>query len=220
METNLQTVSNQAGLSEIEKIFYENFTKRQDSNNDFLLRLLMIVGTVVAGYAYLLFKIDSIEVDKRTMFILLIFIEILLMIYFKIIYDEGYAFRRDQIVVFRILRKHGLISTTEDDDRNPNIVFTYNFNPLKKHRITNSKFVKNNCMVFFLMPAFHNTLSGSIILLQITVYASFCFTFFDSFYIYLLLVLFLINCYVDIKIVLRKNDWLKNLYLKAHKANE
>ena len=41
-------------LSEIERIFFENFTKRQDSNNDFLLRLLLIVGSVIAGYAYLL----------------------------------------------------------------------------------------------------------------------------------------------------------------------
>lgn len=54
MESNRPTVHRYLELTEIKKIFCENFTGRQDSNNDFLLRLLVVVGTVIASYASLL----------------------------------------------------------------------------------------------------------------------------------------------------------------------
>lgn len=207
-------------LNEIEKIFYENFTKRQDSNNDFLLRLLIIVGSVIAGYAYLLFKIDAVDVDKDTMFFIVVFTEILLMIYFKIIYDDGFAFRRDQLVVFRILRKHGLISEKEEDDSNHNIIFTYYYNPLKKHDYTNEKVKKKSRKLFFLMPAFHNTLASSILVIQLTVYLSFCMRFNDLNYTYVLVTMLIANVFIDLYIVDRKRKWLEELYKSAFEANK
>jgi len=53
MESNRPTVHQYLELTEIKKIFCENFTRQQESNNDFLSRLLIVVGTVIAGYAYL-----------------------------------------------------------------------------------------------------------------------------------------------------------------------
>ncbi|MFA6589411.1 MAG: hypothetical protein WCS66_03600, partial [Bacteroidales bacterium] len=110
--------NNQMELSELEKIFFENFTKKQHNNNDYLLRLLLVIGSLIVAYGYLILKIDEANFNVTVIFFMLIVVEIFLSIYFKIIYDEGFAFRRDQIVVYRILKRHGLVSVSEENDKN------------------------------------------------------------------------------------------------------
>lgn len=219
MKLDTSTKSNQTEITEIERIFFENFTKRQESNNDFLLRLLLIVGSVIAGYAYLLLNIDLVKVDETTMLFMMIFTEILLVIYFKIIYDEGFAFRRDQLVVFRILKKYGLIAESESGDRDPNKVFPFYYHPLKKFSYTNSGLRIKQKVQLFLMPAFHNTLAASMFVMQVTVYLSFYVKFKDSYSWRWPVAFIVINCCIIFSIVLRKNVWLKKLYQKAYEAN-
>lgn len=206
-------------MSDIERIFFENFTKRQDSNNDFLLRLLLIVGSVIAGYAYLLLNLDVFKADPYVVMFMVLFTEILLMIYFKIIYDEGYAFRRDQLVVYRILKKHHLIAENEKENADPSKIFPHYFNPLKKFDTSGEKLKKKNNMQLFLMPAFHNTLAAAILVMQITVYVSFYVKFRDIYAWYWLLVLAGMNVSVCAGIVYRKNIWLERLYKIAVKAD-
>jgi len=218
MNSSPKSKSSQSTISDIERIFFENFTKRQESNNDFLLRLLLIVGSVIAGYAYLLLNIDVVKADKYVVMFMVLFTEILLMIYFKIIYDEGFAFRRDQLVVFRILKRHGLIAECEGEDCDINKIFPYYYNPFKKFDYT-SKLKRKKRWQFFLMPAFHNTLASSILVMQITVYGSFYVKFMDTYAWYWLVALVSLNFFICIRIVLRKNKWLVELYQKALVAN-
>ena len=150
---------------------------------------------------------------------MVLFTEILLMIYFKIIYDEGFAFRRDQLVVFRILKKHRLIAESEKEDADLNKIFPHYFNPLKKFDCTGEKLARKNRKQFFLMPAFHNTLAAAILVMQITVYISFYVKFQDSYAWYWLPALAILNLSLCTSIVIRKNKWLEELYFKAHKAN-
>lgn len=218
MNSSQKSKSSQTTLSDIERIFFENFTKRQESNNDFLLRLLLIVGSVIAGYAYLLLNIDVVKADKYVVMFMVLFTEILLMIYFKIIYDEGFAFRRDQLVVFRILKRHGLIAECESEDCDINKIFPYYYHPLKKFDYA-GKLKRKKRRQFFLMPAFHNTLASSILVMQITVYGSFYVKFMNTYSWYWLVALISLNFFICIRIVLRKNKWLEELYQKAFVAN-
>ena len=214
------TKKNPEPLSDIERIFFENFAKRQESNNDFLLRLLLIVGSVIAGYAYLLLNINVVNADKNVVMFMVLFTEILLLIYFKIIYDEGFAFRRDQLVVFRILRKQRLIAETKEEDADLSKVFPHYFNPLKKFDNSGKKIRKKNRSQIFLMPAFHNTLAAAIMVMQITVYVSFFVKFKEVFAWYWLVALVALNLFICASIVQRKNKWLVNLYRMALEAEK
>lgn len=205
-------------ISDLEKIFFEHFTKRQDSNNDFLLRLLLIVGSVIAGYGYLLLKFEMEKYDKIVIFFMLIFTEILLMIYFKIIYDEGFAFRRDQIVVYRILKKYGYIAESEKEDSQKDKVFTFYYHPLRKFECINGKLKTKKKHVIFWMPAFHNTLAAAIFLIHLLVYCSFYIKIRDYKFWIFLSILVLITSSISIIIVKRKHSWLKELYLKEFEA--
>jgi hypothetical protein len=220
MNNNQKDKNTQNDLSDLEKVFFEHFTKRQESNNDFLLRLLLIVGSVIAGYGYLLLKIEMEKYDKAVILFMLIFTEILLMIYFKIIFDEGYAFRRDQIVVLRILKKYGLISETIGDDSDKNKVFTFYYNPLKKFEYINGKLRTKQKGIIFWLPAFHNTLAASIFIIHLLVYGSFFIKIRDHYFWLLLLILAFITSSISLNIVIRKHSWLKKIYIQEFKANE
>ncbi len=47
MDESLNGKKSPGELSELEKMFFENFTKKQESGNDFLLRLLLLIGSVI-----------------------------------------------------------------------------------------------------------------------------------------------------------------------------
>ena len=201
-----------AEISTMEAIFYEQFTKNQSSNNEFLLRLLLIIGSVIAGYGYVLLKIEAKDYDEKIVFFMLLFTEVLLSIYFKVIYDEGYAFRRDQVVVFRMLKKYGLIAETDETIHEISRPFFPSYNPLKNFRLVNGKIVKNKRHYYFWMPAFHNTLSVATLILQLLLYSSFIVVFSKSttcFFVYPLITLTLITSSL---IVRRKHKWLKKIY--------
>lgn len=214
----MKSINNHSELSELEKIFFEHFAKKQDNNNDFLLRLLLIIGSLIGGYGYLLLKIDVAKYDDIVIFFMLIIVEIFLSIYFKIIYDEGFAFRRDQIVVCRILKKHGLISELKEDDKKKNIIFPYYFNILKKFRFTNGTLTTIKKGEIFLMPAFHNTLAGAIISLQTLLYISFYLKT-HKYLLWLIITFSLLTLYCTINTVVRKHKWLMKLYLDEFEAN-
>lgn len=207
----------QTELSELEKIFFENFTKKQHNNNDYLLRLLLVIGSLIVGYGYLLLKIDEANCEKEVVFFMLIVVEIFLSIYFKIIYDEGFAFRRDQIVVYRILKKHGLVSASEENDKNTIYSFPYYYNVLKKFNYIDRKLkTKNKCEIF-LMPAFHNTLAGAILSLQILLLLSFLITYCDKWW--WIIPPFIAIIIISFTTYFRKNKCLKNLYIDEFEHN-
>jgi len=210
---------NHKELSELEKIFFEHFAKKQDNNNDFLLRLLLIISSLIGAYGYLLLKIDEAKYNSIIIFFMLIIVEIFLSIYFKIIYDEGFAFRRDQIVICRILKKHGLISEFKEDDEKKNIIFPYYYNILKKFQFTNGKLTTIKKGEIFLMPAFHNTLAGAIILLQTLLYLSF-YLIIKEYPLWQIISFSLLTLYCSINTVVRKHKWLMKLYLDEFEANK
>ncbi|MCC7317754.1 MAG: hypothetical protein IT219_04435, partial [Bacteroidales bacterium] len=195
--------------------------KNQNSNNDFLLRLLLIVGSVISGYGYLLLRFDVEKYDEKLVFVLMVIAEILLLIYFKIIFDEGFAFRRDQIVAFRILRKYELIAESIEDEKNHDKVFTYHYNPLKKFEIKNGKLKPRKGLIVFWMPAFHNTLSSSIFILHLLLYFSFIIKVSNANFRLVIFALLLITSVISLQIVIRKHSWLKALYFnEIHSMKE
>lgn len=205
-------------LNEIEKTFYYHFTKRQDNYNTFLIKLLLIISGVIYGYGYLLkFKLD--EIDKDMVFFMVIFTQILLVIYFKIIYDEGFAFRRDQLVVVRILKKYSLIANNQLENSDPNKVFTTYFNPLKRFNYVNGKLKAKKRFIVFLMPAFHNTLAAAIFIIHLLVYISFLFKVKEFNNQNLLYAAITTSTIITIWIVIRKNIWLKRIYALEYKAS-
>lgn len=144
--------------------------------------------------------------DKSVILFMLIFTEILLMIYFKIIYDEGYAFRRDQIVVYRILKKYGLIAETNGEDSDKNKVFTFYYNPLKKFEYINGKLRTKKKGIIFWLPAFHNTLAAAIFIIHLLVYGSFFIKIRHNYFWFLLLILAFITSSISLNIVIRKHS--------------
>jgi len=209
--------NNQMELSELEKIFFENFTKKQHNNNDYLLRLLLVIGSLIVAYGYLILKIDEANFNVTVIFFMLIVVEIFLSIYFKIIYDEGFAFRRDQIVVYRILKRHGLVSVSEENDKNNVYTFPYYYNVLKKFNYKDGKLKTKKCGMRFLMPAFHNTLAGAILSLQILLCVSFLITNCDMWlWVIALFILIIILAYITYK---RKDQCLRNLYKDEFEHN-
>lgn len=217
MENNQNDKKN---INDLEKIFFEHFTKRQDSNNDFLLRLLLIVGSVIAGYGYLLLKIDIAKYDDSVVLFMLIFTEVLLIIYFKIIYDEGFAFRRDQLVVYRIMKKYGLIAETKDENSDKNKVFSYYYYPLKKIEIRKDKLRSKKKFMIFWLPAFHNTLAAAIFTIHLLIYGSFFIKIEGHYFWLTLLILILTTSSIYVNIVVRKHSSLKKLYLEELEANK
>jgi hypothetical protein len=209
----------QYGSTELEKIFYEQFTKNQSNNNDFLVRIFVIVGSVIGGYGYLLLKLEIEKYDVKVVLFMLIFAEILLLIYFKTIYDEGFAFRRDQLIAYRILKKYELIAENESQNSFKNKPFTFYYNPLKKFDYIDGKLKLKIKYHFFLMPAFHNTIAMAIFFLQILLYGSFCIKITDFSFWVIVVVFALLTSTISIIIVLRKNAWLKTLYSAEFKAN-
>lgn len=210
---------NSCSLTEPERLFYEQFTKRQENNNNFLLKLLIIVGSVIILYVNMLIRVDFTDTDKETLLFILIFSESLLMIYFKVIYDEGFAFRRDQIVVYRILRKYKLIANSPEDEVNSNKVFTSDFNPLKNFRLKNDQVQSTKKLHLFWMPAFHNTLATAIFFVHLLIYFSFYIKIRNEEYIVWLIILSLSTSLMMFWIIYRKHQWLKKIYLKELKSN-
>jgi len=220
--------------SEIEKIFYEDFTKRQNDSVNLLIKLLALLGAVILGYGYVLFEINISKQEPITVFFMLVFVEILLIIYFKIIYDSGFAFRRDQIVVYRILRKYDLIKENENDSTDFKKVFIKHYNPLKKHQNYNGKLIKKNDYkhVLFLLPAFHNTLSTAIFAIHFILYLSFVIKLSNITkdeilignigikYPYILVCMFFTTCIIFLTTIQRKNKSLKLLYKEELEQTE
>jgi len=202
-------------LSFFEKNFYENFSKKQETYNGFLLKLLLIIGTVIYGYGYLLLKMNKEVLDNKTLFFMLLFTQTLLIIYFKIIYDEGYAFRRDQLIVLRILKKYGLIACNVAEEKDNKKVFTYYYNPLKKIILKNGEVKRMHWWQLFLLPAFHNTLAGAIFLIHCLLYFSFFFIVQERLYINIVIIMSVISILFTLIIVKRKNKWLFELYHDA-----
>lgn len=199
-------------MSQIETIFYEQFSKNQSTNNDFLLRVLLVVGSVIAAYGYILLGIGSEKHEDKYVFLLLLVAQCLLSVYFKILYDEAYAFRRDQVVVYRILKKYNLVINNHENNGDSNRPFYVNYNPLKHFHLENNKFRKKRKFHYFWMPAFHNTLSSAIIILQILLYCSFVIYSSSSGYIIAVIMLGVATLLVSAIIVRRKHKWLSRIY--------
>jgi len=228
MKENESNKSIPKELSELERIFFEHFTKRQDSNNDFLLRLLLIVGGVITGYGYLLLNLEIENYNPIVVLFMLIFAEILLLVYFKVIFDEGFAFRRDQLVAYRILKKYDLVAESEEQNNEKSKPFTYYYNPLKKFKYENGKLsTKQKTMVFW-MPAFHNTLAAAIFLIHFLIYASFLIRILiysstiirinHCVFTTIVILLFILTSIISLNIVIRKHNWLKRIYLQEFKS--
>ena len=212
--------------TEIERIFYENFTNRQNDSINLLLKLLTILGAVIIGYGYILFEIKIEKQNTMVVFFMLIFVEILLIVYFKIIYDSVFAFRRDQIVVYRMLKKYRLIKENESHTKNFEKVFLLHYNPLKKFQYKNGKLIKKieYKYIYFLLPAFHNTLSLAIFVIHFMLYLSFIVKL-EKFatqqisiqniriqFYYILIFMFFTTCTIFFITIKRKNKFLMKLY--------
>ncbi|HRK82533.1 MAG TPA: hypothetical protein PLZ12_13895 [Saprospiraceae bacterium] len=219
MKNTDKDINTKLGLTELETIFYDQFSKNTTNNSDFLLRLFVVIGSVIGGYGYLLLKFEIEKYDVIVVFFMLIFAEMLLLIYFKTIYDEGYAFRRDQLIVYRILKKHELIAENENQNSNKNKPFTFYYNPLKKFDYINHELKTKTKHLFFIMPAFHNTVAMAIFFMQILLYISFCIKISHFSFWVIAIVFALLTSSISIIIVLRKNSWLKKMYSAEFEAN-
>lgn len=201
-------------ITQIETIFYEQFSKNQSANNDFLVRVLLVIGSVIAAYGYTLIGIGSQPVEEKYVFLLLLVAQCLLSVYFKIIYDEAYAFRRDQVVVYRILKKHRLVVENLQNNSDLSKPFYFNYNPLKHFYLENRKLRKKRKYYHFWMPAFHNTLSTAIIILQFLLYCSFLVRSVNAKLSLSVIFLVILTLLASVIIVRRKHKWLSRIYLQ------
>ena len=201
--------------NEIEIKFEEQFSENQNRQSDFLLKLLSLVGGVFFGYGYVMSRLGK-EFELIDAYGILLFAVTILLSCMKLVYDLGFAMRRDQLVVFRIRRKYQLIAESEEDIQNGNKVFPYYFSPLKKFQFKDDKLTAKKKMTFFWMPALHNTISSFIVIGIFFLFATFQIKTNANWAISILMWLCSFICIIVID--RRKHHWLKRLYQEEFRS--
>ncbi len=201
---------NEHEISEIEKIFYENFTSKQSTHVEFLLKLLFVVGSVMGGYGFILTKIETEFCNRNIILFMFIFTDLVLLLFFKIVYDDGFSFRRDQLVVYRLLRKYNLIVESKLDETDFNKIFPSYYNPTKKF-VKNNDSIKIKGIIIFLLPMFHNTIAFTIYIFHFLVYIT-TINLLPEWNNYSFWLFLVITSIIYILIIIRRNFSIKNLY--------
>lgn len=212
---NLPVSEGQNEPSELELSFCNQFSENQNQHKNILIKLIGLLGAVVFGYGYILFGFSKNQFDNADILMAWISMETLLLIGLNLIFDMGFAFRRDQLVVYRIRKKYGLIAQNENEDDNK--VFPYLFNPLKKFKLINNK-IKTRDFEPFLLPGFYNIFAGLLFLFQlISVYAYYLKTTTN---IGTIIIFLILACSISFWIYFRKYIKLKQMYANEIKREE
>lgn len=173
----------------------------------------------MVGYGYILLGVGENKNAPEDAYIILFFTISLILVCLKIVFDTGYAFRRDQLVIYRIFKKNILIQNSEGDKNEMSEIFPAYYNPLKKFYLKEGKIKMYNRGVIFLLPALHNTVALVLNVCIVFVFAAFIDKIKDIEWRIIIPAIIAFSG-VSISIVLNKNRRLKKLYFPFLKQVE
>ena len=159
---------------ELELSFHRQFAENQNHHQNVLFKLLTVLAAVILGYGYILHGYSpqilhwctdtESQYEIREIIFALIVSEIVLIIGLAAVSNMGFEFRRDQLVNFKIRRKHGLIARNKDEDN----IFPFSFNPMHDFVVLEKNQVKVRGLRFVnWMPEFHKIFSITFFIFQL-----------------------------------------------------
>jgi len=159
--------------NEIELSFHKQFAENQNHHQNVLFKLLTVLAGVILGYGYILhgyvprlywcIQNDS-QYETREVIFALIVSEIVLLIGLAAVSNMGFGFRRDQLVNFKIRRKHGIIARNRDEDN----IFLFSYNPMHDFVVLEKDDVKvKHLRLINWMPEFHKIFSITFFIFQL-----------------------------------------------------
>jgi len=159
---------------QLELSFNRQFAENQNHHQNVLFKLLTVLAAVILGYGYVLhgYQPDlglccdqpSGEYDVREAIFAFVIAQALLMIGLTTISNIAYAFRRDQLVNFKIRDKHGLIARSKEE----NNIFPFSYNPMHDFvTLHNGVVVVRDLWLVNWMPGFHKLFSITFLVFQV-----------------------------------------------------